>query len=262
MFSVHNDAKNLLLLTVVVVLLKVLVDNTTVDDIAHVGRVESSRLLKDTGGSSVGQVATILGEEDGDRIILVVVDEAVVSRRLKVALAAPRVNVVAKEVDGLLLGVAVEEAGQSIANVLVVVGGISNAHGAVALALDVLLHVSHSRLDIGRGAGVVGLVADFIARKEADDVGVVGQGVNDLGVVLVELHVPLGAVAVDGQAGLTEVGDDVDAGILQQLHAGGVIGIRVDGVGADDVGAQLLEEGHVTLANSLIAEGINKGCVG
>lgn len=77
-----------------------------------------------------------------------------------------------------------------------------------------------------------------------------------------ELNVPFRGVAVDGQARLAEVGDDVDASIVEKLHAGRMVRGRVNGVGADDVGAEIGQERDITLAVGLAAERVDKGRIG
>jgi hypothetical protein len=40
-----------------------------------------------------------------------------------------------------------------------------------------------------------------------------------------------------------------------------VVGSRVDGVGSDHIGAELLQQGDITLAVGLTGEGVDEGCV-
>lgn len=177
------------------------------------------------------------------------------------ALATPRVDVVAPEVDGGVLLAAVEVVGNLSTDVDVVVGGVANTLPAVVLGLDVGLGVADGGLDVGRGAGVVLGVGDLVTGKVANHVGVLGHLVDDGLVAGEEVGVPAGGVTVDGQGRLSQVGEDVDAGIVEELHAGGVIGRGVNGVGSDHVGAQLLEQRNVTLAVGLAGERVDEGRV-
>lgn len=228
-------------LTEIIGLLKVLVDNTTAHDLAHVGRVEGSGLIKGSLSSSTGKIAPILGEKDGDRIVLEGLDETVISGFLKITRTAPRVDVVAKEVDGLVGITAVEVGRKVITDVGVVVGSIANAHPSVVLVRDVLLCVPDGSFDVGRRTSVVGLVADLVASEKAENIGISSHGIDDRLVVVEKLHVPRGIAAVNRKARLAEVGNDVDAGIIEQLHANGVVRGGIDGVCSDDVGTELGE---------------------
>jgi hypothetical protein len=70
------------------------------------------------------------------------------------------------------------------------------------------------------------------------------------------LHSPLRVVADDGQGGLREIRDDVDASLVQQLHALRVIRLRIDGISTDGVDAELLQQRHVLLAKVGLGERI------
>lgn len=246
-------------LTIVVGLLKVHVDDTTAEDSRHLVTVESRGFLEDTVGSTAGQVAAVLGEEDGDRVVGEEGGLGVIARLLHRALTAPGVDVVAPEVNGVARVTAVEVVGHLGADIDVVVGGIANTHPAVLLGLDVGLCVTHGGLDKGRGHGVVLGVGDLVTGEEADDVGVLLHLVDDGRVAGEQVGVPAGGVSVDGQRGLAQIGEDVDAGILEQRHAGRVVGRGVDGIGSDHICAELLQQRNVTLAVGLAGEGVDEG---
>lgn len=244
--------------TVIVGLLVVHVDDTTAEGASHVIRVQGGGFVKDTVGSAV-VVATILGKEYRDRVVLKEFNLLIIAGLLHRALSTPRVDVVTPEINRLFDSVAVEVVGNLSANILVIVGGVANTKpsGNLLVVLYVGLGVSNSGLDKGRGSGIVLSVGDLVSSKEADDVGVLGKLINDSRVTLKQGSVPLRSVAVDGIVGLAEIRHDVNAGILQQLHAGLVVGLGVDGVGSNDVGAELLEKRDITLANSLIGERVD-----
>lgn len=248
--------------TIVVVLLEVHVDDTAREDVSHIIRVKGGGLLEDTAFSTVGDVATVLGEEDGDGVVLEEVDLVLVAGALDGVFTAPLVDVVAPEVDGLALVAAVEIVRHLGTDLSVVVGGIANTHPTVDVARDVVLGVTDSSLDVGRSVGVGGVVGNLVTGEEADDVAVLAHLVDNGGVALVESDVPPGVVAVDGGGGLGQIADDVDTGIVEELHAGAVVGSRVNGVGTDGVGASGGHDGNITLAGGLVGERILEGASG
>ncbi|KAI6776278.1 hypothetical protein HG530_000223 [Fusarium avenaceum] len=244
--------------TVVVGLLVVHVDDTTAENINHLLLlVESSGLVEDTLGSTAGLVATVLSEEDRDRVVLEELGLVRVTRVLHVALTTPRVDVVTPVVDALLILATVEVVGNIFTDIDIVVGGVTNTQPAVVLALDVGLGVTDGGLDEGGSLGVADVVGNLITGKETDNVVVLSKLIDNADVALVQLNVPLGVVSVDRDAGLRKIGDNVDTGIVEQLHASLVVGLGVDGVGSDDVGTELLEERNITLASFLVGKRIN-----
>lgn len=246
-------------LTIVVCLLKVHVDDTTAEDSRHLVTIESSGFLEDTVGSAAGQVAAVLGEEDGDRVVGEEGGLGVIARLLHGALTAPRVDVVAPEVNGVALVAAVEVVGHLGADIDIVVGGIADTHPAVLFGIDVGLCVTHGGLDKGRSSGVVLGVGDLVTGEETDDVGVLLHLVDHGPVAGEQVGVPAGGVSVDGQRGLAQIGEDVDAGGLEQAHAGRVVGRGVDGIGSDHVCAELLQQRNVTLAVGLAGQRVDEG---
>lgn len=75
--------------TILVGLFGEFVDETTSEDTSHVLGVKSADLLPDTG---TNLVATILGEEDGERVGFVVLDELVVAGSLEGVLTTPLIT--------------------------------------------------------------------------------------------------------------------------------------------------------------------------
>lgn len=248
--------------TIIAVGLEVLVRNATAENLRHVLRIEGGRIIPLASCSTVWLVAAILGKEDGDGVVLEEINDAVVARGFKVRVAAPLVDIVAEKLDRVRLVTAVEVVGNVVAEVRRVVCSVANAQVLVALVLDVLLHVARGGLDVGRGVCVGAIVGDFVSDKEANDIGVFGKVVNDLGIVVVEVDGPLRVIAVNGLVGVAQVGNDVDAGVVEQLHAVIVVAIGVDAIGSDDVGVEVLEERHVSLAFALADERVGIGGVG
>jgi hypothetical protein len=54
--------------------------------------------------------------------------------------------------------------------------------------------------------------------------------------------------------GVRKIGDQVDASLGQQLHAGGVVGRGIDSVGTNHVGAELLHNRDITGTRSGIGQ--------
>jgi hypothetical protein len=239
--------------TVLVGLLEVHVDDTTGPDISHLVAVKD----RDVGElARLDLVATVLGKEDRDIVVLEVLGLDVVTGLGEGRVTAPRVDVVAPEVDGLRAIAAVEVVGHLVADLTIVVGRVSNTDRAVVLGLDVCLHVTNGSLDESAGVGVVGLVGNLVTSEETESVVVRSHRVNDLGVTGVELIVPRRVVADDGGIGLGQIGDDVDASVCKHRHALVVVGGGVNGVDTDGVCAELLENGKITRAAGNIGEGV------
>lgn len=244
-------------LTIVIGLLEVHVDDTASNDLGHVVRVKLGGLLESTASTAVDSVATVLSEEDRNGVVGEERDDLGVAGLLEGAVTAPLVDVVAPEVDGLGGLATVEVLGHVVADGSIVVGGVTDTQPAVEVVGDVGLGVTNGSLDEGRGVGVALVVGDLVAGEEADGVVVLGQGVDDGGVALVQGSVPLGVAADDGLVGRGQVGDDVDASVGEQRHAGVVVGGGVDGVGTDDVGAGSSQDGDISLAEGLVGERVD-----
>jgi hypothetical protein len=229
------------------------VDNTTGPDTSHLGAVESTNLGELAG---TGSVATVLGEEDRDVVVLELLGADVEARLLEGRVTAPRVDVVTPEVDGLLALSTVEEAGEVLTNVSIVVGSISNTDGTVVLGLDVSLGVADCSLDESAGQRVVRLVGHLVTGKETESVVVLHQLIDDVGVTGEEGSGPLRLLTVDRVARLGQVSNDVDASISESVHAVLVVLLGVDGIDTNCVGLELLEVLDVALAGGAVGKGV------
>ena len=248
--------------TKIVLLLEELIDDAAAPDLVHEVRVEHRRFLPGAGLAAAGVVAAVLGEEGGDAVVAEGLGALLVAALAEGGLAAPLVDVVAPEVDGGLgVGAAVEVGRQLVARVAVVVGRVADAQPAVdgLAAGDVGLAVAHGGLDKGRGRRVGVVVGHLVAGEEAEGVVEGGQGVDDARVARHEGRVPRRVVALDGDAGLTQVGNDVDAGVGQLRHALLVVLGRIHGVDADRVSAQLLQQRHVARAALGVGQRVREG---
>ena len=232
--------------TVFVGFLVVHVDDTAGPDIGHLVTVQDGNIGELAGTDFV---ATVLGEEGGDRVVCEFLGALLVAGCLEGGVTAPLVDVVTEEVDGVGGFVADQVVGDGFADGGIVIGGVTDGEGAtVILLLDVGLHVADGGLDVCHRVGVVDLVGDFVSGEEADDVGVLGEGIDDLGVASEEIRVPGRVVRYDGFAGRGQIGDEVDTGIGEGGHTLIVVLAGVDGVGTDNVGAQLGQVGNIALA--------------
>lgn len=251
-------------LTKVVLLLEVLVDDSSAPDLVHLVTVQHSGLLPDTSLATARVVAPILGEESRHGVVGKRLGPLLIATRLERALAAPLIDVVTPEVNGAgLVLAAVEVVGQVVSGLGVVIGSIPNTEPAAkVLGLDVGLGVPHGSLDEGGGGGVGLVVGDLVAGEEADRVRILAEVVNDTLVPSEEVRVPARVVTLDRLAGDAEIRDHVDACVGEGVHARLVVGRGVDGVDTDGVGAQLLQEWDVTRAARRIRQRVDEGGVG
>lgn len=132
---------------VLVLLERVLVDETTRENTSHVLRVESSGLLP-LAGTDIN--AAVLGKEDGERVVLKVLDELVVAGALEGVGAAPLVRVDTKEIDVALVA-ALHPPGERDAELNVVGVGVADGDLALEVLLGVGLHVAGDGLDVVGG---------------------------------------------------------------------------------------------------------------
>ena len=241
-------------LTIVVGVLEVLIDNTTGPHLGHLVSVEGLDLgelaRRDT-------VATVLGEEHRNGVVGKLLGAVLVSGLRVGRVTAPGVDVVAEEVNSDSLALAVEEIGQVAPNGRDVSSGVTNTHGPVALAANVGLHIPHRRLDIRHAIGGSNAVGNLVTSEEAEGIVITSQGIDDAGVPVVERELPGRVTSIDGDGRVGEIGDNVDARIRKKLHAVVMVGGRVNGVGTNDVGAQLLQVGNITLAGGLVGQRIS-----
>ncbi len=242
------------MVTVVVGFLEVHVDDASGPNAGHLIAIQSPHLGKGTG---LNFVAAVLCEEDRDRVLLELRRPLIEAGLLKGRLSTPRINVVAPEVDRVLPVAAVKVGSKIVTDSLVVVGGVTDTHRPVVLLPDVRLRVPDGRLDESAGSGVVGLIGNFVSGEETESVGVLCEHIDDGGVASVEVVVPGRVVPIDRPGGFRQVGNHVDACLLEQAHAGVVIRLRVDGVHADGVGVEVFEERNVAAAPGLVRERVD-----
>lgn len=160
-------------LTIVVCLLEVHIDDSTRPDFSHLVAVNCPNLSEFTGLDSV---ATILGKECRDGVVGEFESSLIISGLSVGRITTPRVDVVAPEIDGRVSITTVEIMSQINSDVGIIVGSITNTDGAVALSLNVSLHVTDGSFNESTGVSVVDIVGDFVTGKETEDVCVVGHG--------------------------------------------------------------------------------------
>jgi hypothetical protein len=136
---------------------------------------------------------------------------------------------------------------------------VSDRNLAELASLDVVSHITSDGLDVGSGlVGILLVVHDLISGEESECVVVLGEhldgGENALDVGSVVRRTGLGTV--DGVLGVVDIENEVDASVVERLHARIMIGLVVDSVDADNVDAELLEVLDITLANIRIGERI------
>lgn len=246
--------------TVVISLLEVHIDDTTRPNTIHL--VTEERLnLSELARSNF--VAAVFGEEDGDGVIRKLLGAVLIPGFGIRRISTPGVDIVSPEVDTVLLGLTVEVIRQLHTDTLVVVGSISNTKTRpVVLGFDVSFHVPNSCFDKCACVSRLHGIGDLVAGKEPEGVAEPGHGVNDVRVPGVQCSLPAGIVAVDGLGGVREVGYNVDAGIGEHVHACRVVLCWVDGVDADRVGVEVLQDGNIALARCLVGEGVLVAAVG
>lgn len=246
------------LLTVVVGVLEIHVDNSSRPNPRHLGSEQHRHVTELAWPHGV---AAVFGEEDGDIELGEILRPIGIARLFKVGIATPFVDVEPPEIGPLVVAAAVKVGGDLLANPGIVVRGIAHRDRAIVLLLDVGLHVADGGFDEGTGAGGEVAVGDLVASEEAQHVSVVGEGIDDRGVPLVQIGVPDGRVAIDGLRGLREIGDQVDAGICKHAHALAVVLVGIDGIDAHDIGSQLLQQRDIALAARRIGERVDVGRV-
>ena len=243
---------------VLVILIRVLVHETTGVDTSHFLVHQGLNLFK--LARAVGDAA-VLGQENGKTVVGEVLNLLVPARSLEVGVA-PRVVVEGKEVGAHAVRATVHIHGR-----LHAVGGdigsrIADGHLAQTLAADVVLHVTRKGLDVGsRKIRARLVVDDLVAREESESVGVASEHV-DRGEDALEEHGVVrraGVGAVERELGVRHVKDQIDAGILESLHAVIVALGVVDSVDTDGVDAQVLEVLDVTLTDAGVGKRVLVG---
>ncbi|KAH3688097.1 hypothetical protein WICPIJ_000939 [Wickerhamomyces pijperi] len=132
----------------------------------------------------------------------------------------PFVHVDTVEVGSFFFVTTGEVVGHGDSGVLVIVGGVTDRDGSVALLLD--------------------------------DVGVGLELVDDGLVTLEQFNGPGWVVSVDGEVWLRQIGNDVDTGFLQLGHTVRVVKRSVQGVHSDGVGVDFSQVWDVSLTGSRV----------
>jgi hypothetical protein len=210
-------------------------------------------------------IASSLREEDGDREILGVFLELVIGGMFVSARITPGVGVDAKKLDGLRRIAATRKVVlEHRAKLLDIGRGVADGNPAIALAFPVRTHVSHSSFEKRSSEGVLLLGDVLVAHEESQDVVVAVECVHNaseaIELVLAPALVGLGELA--GSAGRShdathgsdvgiksvQVDEEVDASISECLHAAIMVGIGIDMIHAQGVGAELLHQLDISLA--------------
>jgi hypothetical protein len=156
--------------TIVVTLLEIHVHDSSRPNTSHLVAIESSNFGEWTW---LNVVATILSEESWDAVLLEFL-----------GISAPRVDVISPEIDGLLRLSAVKVVLQFDANILVIVGGISNTNLTVTLCLDVCLGITNSSLDESTGVCVGWNIGNLVTSKETHNIVILLESIDNTGVGL------------------------------------------------------------------------------
>jgi hypothetical protein len=196
--------------------------------------------------------------QDGDAVVFERLDLLVPTADGEAAGVAPRVIIEREEVASLVGSPAVHVLGHLVPVGVDICGRVSHGDLAVTLRSDVLSHITSDSLHVRGGGGGGIIVDDLVSREESEGIGVTSKGIDGRedvlqvdGVVRV-----VGGGPVERVLGGVDVEHEVDASVLEGLHAGVVVGGVVDGVDADGVDAQLLELDDVSSAAALIGYGV------
>jgi len=245
-------------LTIVIRLLEVHVNNPTGPYTGHVVTIDGLDFCELTG---LDCVASILGEESRHRVIGKFHSPLIIARFGVGGSAAPRVNVVSPEIDGISSITTVEVVCQIQTDACIVIGSITHADGSVVFGLDICLHVTNRGLHESTGGGVVDFVRDLITGEKAKDVCIVGHSINDGGIISEEFGVPFWRVSVDRGRWVGKILDNVNSVLLQKAHAGTVIERGINGIDPDDICTQLLQERNIAGAASFIRQRVCESAV-
>ena len=176
-------------------------------------------------------------------------------------ITAPRIDVVAPEVDCLSRVTAVKIVGHINTNSRIVIRRVANTHGPVSLGADVALRIADCSLNKCGCFGIVLGVGDLVASKEAQRVGVALEGIDHAHIPRIKLIVPGRVVSIDGDSGGRQVEDNVDAGVGKRVHACVMTFGRVYGIHADGVGVNLLKVWDISAAAIRIGKGVHVGAI-
>lgn len=232
--------------TVLVASLGVLVDETAGVDGGHLGGVEGLDLLELAGVD----VATVLGEEEGETVTGEVLNLLVPAGGGEGRGVAPGVVVEGEEVTALIIGTAVHVLGHLETVGVDISGRVTDGDLTELASAEVSTHVTGDGLDVRSGLGGGTVVDDLVTGEEGQGVVVLGEllhgGEDVLEVDIVVGHLGLGTV--DGVLGGVDIENKVDAGLSEGSHALIVVLGVIDRVHTDGVQAQFLEVLDVTLA--------------
>jgi hypothetical protein len=123
------------------------------------------------------------------------------------------------------------------------------------LTIAVRLHVTSSSFDKWRSNIGVRRSQNLVSDKEATKIVVVVEGIHDFLVSFVLGLVPLGlghAGSLDIRVESVQVKPDVDTGIGKSLHAVVVLGLRINMVNADGIGAESFHQVRVERALGIV----------
>jgi hypothetical protein len=123
--------------------------------------------------------------------------------------------------------------------------------------ISVCLHISCSSLDIWRRHISLRGSQNLVANEEAGQVVVLVENIHDSLVSLELALVPLRlrhARSLDVRVEGVQVEPDVDAGVGEGLHAGIMVGARIDVVDADGVGSEGFHQVGIASALFIVDE--------
>ena len=191
-------------------------------------------------------------------------------------MVAPGIVVEGEEIAALVICTAVHVLGHIPTGVLNISGRVANWDRTVALAVDILSHVTGSGLDIRRGVGSIGLVdnlslksepnkdhvifvdTDLVAREEKQSVVIALEHINrgkhalQVNVVVRRSWVCL----VDGVQRRVDIQCKVNASLCKRAHALVVVLAVVNGIHTDSVDAEFLEFLDISLASLSVGDWI------
>lgn len=242
------------MLTIVVLLLEVHVNDTTRPDTSHLVTKESTNILEQTG---LG-VATIFREENGNVVRAELLGTVGISGALEAVPTTPFVDVETEEVNTVLVRTAVEVVLDIFTNVGIIIGSVTNVKRTVGGMRSVGLHITNSSLDESAGSSVGGVVANFVTGEETESVRVLGKRVNNGGVTLEQVDVPFGVFTRDSLGRTGQIGQNVDTSITKSLHTLVMVGSRVDRVNTDKVCLETLKDRNITRATSWVTQWIRR----
>lgn len=170
----------------------------------------------------------------------------------------PRVVVESKEITALIIGTAVHVGGHLVAIGINISSRVTDRDRSVALASNILLHVTSDSLDIRSSIGSVIRVDHFVTREEKQGVGVFGKSING-GEDILKVDVVVGFSglgAVNSVLGCVDIQSKVNASFSKSIHASIVVSRIIDSVNANSVDSKLLKLRNITIAASFVSNGV------